>query len=375
MPPLICALFLAVVCMLGVSIPVYAAETAQIAAKQTTTAPVAAGPVNKAYCGVRCLYAAALAEGVELPGEQLIKTQYIGSREGSSIQELELAAHDHKLQTFAFVDGTVGTLQLASHPVILHVESDPGSGRYDHFVLYLGTHDQELLILDPAAIPGQPARALGPRELQLIWDGAGVIVSKTPVEKAVFAASWGRALRWGGAVIGMLALGKLLLVHRPIKVVQRFASLSASAEVLAVAMLALVAPPLSALCCNGGLLANSAQVKVVEDTHASYFLPRVSFAEAKKSLSANSVVFVDARYSADYGAGHIQGAINLPVTTSAALVPAYLHHFPKTFPVVVYCQSKSCPFSKSVATMLLLQGYTDVRLLDGGWQEWSQWKH
>jgi rhodanese-related sulfurtransferase len=351
-----------------------ASGTTPVSPVDASTGAALGGRELKAHCGVRCLYAAALKEGVSFPGADLVRPEYIGSREGSSIEELELAAHDHGLHTFAFVNGTVSALRLSTHPVILHVESEPGSGRYDHFVLYLRTRGNDVLVLDPTATPGEPAQALSPRALDLIWDGAGVTVSKAPIEKTPFAASWKQLLLCGGALIGLVVFGKLL-TRRPAKFIRGFASCCVASEILAIAMLALLAPAVWAICAGGGLLAHGEQVKLVEQTHAAYFLPRVSFADAQKRLSEGSAVFVDARYSADYGAGHLPGAINVPVTASAALLPQYMRSVRTDAPVIVYCQSKSCPFSKSVATALQQQGYTSVQLLDGGWLEWSEWKH
>jgi rhodanese-related sulfurtransferase len=341
------------------------------ATKQVVITPAA----SKAYCGIRCLYSAAAAEGVTLSGAQLMRPEYVGSREGSSIEELELAAREHGLHTLAFADGTISTLRAAAHPVILHVESDPGSGQYDHFVLYLGQRQDKLLVLDPAGIPGDPAQLRSPRDLELIWDGAGIIVSKSPIQADLLTASAGEVALYGGCVICLITLIKLSLPRIRLAPVQRFASLGSAAEVLAIFALATLAPAASALCTDGGFLAHAEQIRLVEQSHAAYFLPRVSLPDAAGRLAAGSAVFVDARYAADYGGGHIRGAISVPVTASADGVRAYMRDVRQNVPVIVYCQSRSCPFSKAVAVMLLKQGYLSVQLLDGGWTEWSAWNH
>ena len=131
-----------------------------------------------------------------MPPANLIQPKYVGSREGSSIEELERGASDHSLHSFAFFNGTIDELRAAGHPVILHVESNPGSGRYDHFVLYLGerldARGSESLILDTIAPAGEPARLISAADLNLIWDGAGIIVSRTPIERPMLAALNGR---------------------------------------------------------------------------------------------------------------------------------------------------------------------------------------
>jgi rhodanese-related sulfurtransferase len=352
-------------------------HTTAISAATTQPAPGAEAieprSASKAYCGVRCLYAAALAEGVTFAGTDLIRPEYVGSREGSSIAELELAARDHGLRTFAFVNGTAALLRAAAHPVILHVESVPGSGRYDHFVLCLGHRAGRLLILDTITHPGEPAQVMNARDLELSWDGTGIIVSKMPIDKGILAASLCEMLGWGVLLICIAAGWQVLSAFRQ-RIIPRVSNIGVAAEVVAIAALALVAPSVWAVCTRDGLMANATRVGLVEQTHRAYFLKRVSFPEAARELSSGSATFIDARYAADYGAGHIPGAIDVPVTASAQTVRLLVAHLPRDYPLVVYCQTRSCPFAKSVATVLLQEGFTSVNLLDGGWEEWSAWK-
>ena len=325
--------------------------------------------VSKAYCGIRCLYAAAIAQGVRIPASDLVRPEYIGSREGSSIDELALAANAHGFHAVPFTNGSVSSLQAASHPAIVHVESVPGSGRYDHFVLYLGQRENKLIILDPALAAGEPAQLIEPRDLDLIWDGAGVIVSRTPITPYLFKSQIKPVAMCGGLLICVVGAVRLSTFRK------RVTSLGTAGEVFAIAALALLAPVLSALCAQSGLLAHPQQIGRVEQTHLAYFLPRVSIPTAAQRIAAGSAVFVDARYAADYGAGHLPGAINVPVTASRESVRLYMQSVRQNVPVIVYCQSKSCPFAKAVATSLLQEGFTSVQLLDGGWEEWCQWKH
>ena len=145
-------------------------------------------------------------------------------------------------------------------------------------------------------------------------------------------------------------------------------------EALVIIALSFMAPAVSAVCTREAFLAQKAQIRQTEQTNKAYFLPRVSLADAATILAERKAVFVDARYAADYGAGHIPGAINIPVTASAETVRLYLANVPHDFPIIVYCQSRSCPFSKTVAVALGTQGFSAIKLLEGGWREWSTWK-
>jgi rhodanese-related sulfurtransferase len=150
---------------------------------------------------------------------------------------------------------------------------------------------------------------------------------------------------------------------------------SLAADLLLISTFSLMAPAASAVWAGSGLLADKMQVKLVEQSHRAYFLKRVSFAKTADMLAAGSAVVVDARFAADYGNGHIPGAINLPVTASAETLRLSMSGVRSDLPVIVYCQSKSCPFAKTVAADLIQAGFTSVELLDGGWEEWCQWRH
>jgi rhodanese-related sulfurtransferase len=203
----------------------------------------------------------------------------------------------------------------------------------------------------------------------LIWDGAGVIVSRAPIAPYLFKSQIRPIAMAGGVLMCIVCAVRLPRLRK------RLTSLGTAGEVLAIATLALLAPAVSALCAQSGLLAHPQQIGRVEQTHVAYFLPRISIPQAARRIADGSAVFVDARYAADYGAGHLPGAINVPVTAGRESVRLYMQNVRQNVPVIVYCQSKSCPFAKVVATALLREGFTSVHLLDGGWEEWSQWKH
>src|SRR2546427_10128931 len=103
------------------------AATASIArivfAASPTTVPAASalGP----YCGIHCVYAAMVAEGVEAPITQLLNRRYLGCPLGSSFEELEHAASDHGLYARPVTDLSTAALRSLLHPAILFVRSEP----------------------------------------------------------------------------------------------------------------------------------------------------------------------------------------------------------------------------------------------------------
>lgn len=78
-----------------------------------------------------------------------------------------------------------------------------------------------------------------------------------------------------------------------------------------------------------------------------------------------SLIIADARPAADYGGGHIAGAISVPFYR----VEEFLPELPKDKYVITYC---SCPHAESghAASILRARGYPRVAVLDEGFKVW-----
>jgi rhodanese-related sulfurtransferase len=66
----------------------------------------------------------------------------------------------------------------------------------------------------------------------------------------------------------------------------------------------------------------------------------------------------------------IGGSLRVPLETVGR--EASRLGLPKTAEIVVYCASKSCPFSGQAAEKLRTLGYTNVRAYEGGLEEWKE---
>lgn len=99
----------------------------------------------------------------------------------------------------------------------------------------------------------------------------------------------------------------------------------------------------------------------------------ISWAEAKPMVAAGEVVLVDARPKALYEASHIPGAISFPEASPAEDLQAFQQKYGKASKLIIYCGSQSCSLSKRLADRLVQQhGYTAVRFMTGGFQEWQK---
>jgi rhodanese-related sulfurtransferase len=88
-------------------------------------------------------------------------------------------------------------------------------------------------------------------------------------------------------------------------------------------------------------------------------------------IAAGAVHVIDARLPAEFEAGHIEGAINIPYEK----LPEYYEKLSAAVPldaiVVCYCQSETCEDSENLAREMAFMGYTNVLRYKGGWDEWS----
>jgi rhodanese-related sulfurtransferase/DNA-binding transcriptional ArsR family regulator len=85
-------------------------------------------------------------------------------------------------------------------------------------------------------------------------------------------------------------------------------------------------------------------------------------ARAKKGL----VTVLDVRPPEEYAAGHLRGAINVPMDK----LEGYLAKLPKKLEIVAYCRGPYCLMSFEAVAMLRKRGWKARRLKDG-FPEWK----
>ncbi len=92
--------------------------------------------------------------------------------------------------------------------------------------------------------------------------------------------------------------------------------------------------------------------------------PRPDAAQVRGAYDSGAS-FVDVRTDAEWSAGHLKGAVHLPVadvgTDAAAALPK------KNQPIVTYCVSGGR--AEAVAESLRSQGYTNVTAMIGGYKD------
>jgi rhodanese-related sulfurtransferase len=99
----------------------------------------------------------------------------------------------------------------------------------------------------------------------------------------------------------------------------------------------------------------------------------ISIESAKQLFDEGDALFIDTRHAFDFKLGHISGAINIPFKLSEAGLKDFDE--PKNRTLVVYCDGAECNSSLEVGGMLIMAGYTDVRIFFSGWRSWTEMEY
>ena len=90
-------------------------------------------------------------------------------------------------------------------------------------------------------------------------------------------------------------------------------------------------------------------------------LEPVTFKELRRLMRDDDVTVVDVRPPDEFQAGHIPGALSLPV----AELKRRLRELPKSREVIAYCRGRYCVYSLEAVTMLRKNGYRARRAHEG----------
>lgn len=92
----------------------------------------------------------------------------------------------------------------------------------------------------------------------------------------------------------------------------------------------------------------------------------VSPAEATRLINKENAVVLDIRAKKEFGAGHLTGAINIPLADLDRRMSELEKH--KTHPVIVVCNMGQT--AGTACRKLKTAGFTDAVRLSGGMTEW-----
>ena len=113
------------------------------------------------------------------------------------------------------------------------------------------------------------------------------------------------------------------------------------------------------------------QVAEVEQIVRENFDRRDGFTPVKRDelqrlLKQGEAMVIDVRPESEFRAGHIPGAVNIPIDT----LPQRLKTLPKQQEIVAYCRGPYCLFAIEAIELLRQQGLS-ARRLEDGFPEWK----
>jgi rhodanese-related sulfurtransferase/DNA-binding transcriptional ArsR family regulator len=106
---------------------------------------------------------------------------------------------------------------------------------------------------------------------------------------------------------------------------------------------------------------HQAAVPAARDAYLGAGAPQEITPAQLRALAADGAVLLDVRPAEEYVAGHIPGAVSIPVTDLADRVD----ELPADAEIVVYCRGEYCAMAYDAARLLTGRGRRAIRLSDG----------
>ena len=307
------------------------------------------------YCGVHAVFGAACIFGKKVEIEDLLSERFVTSFEGSTLKNLVDAAEFCGLNGRPLKNLTRSSLESTKTPLILHVCSDHQFVAHNHWVLFMGMQNGEAIVNDEKgrseAIP-----------LSLVlsrWDGIALCIWDQPTgSEQTFSRKFSSVETSQWAVWLALTVLSVVLIRT---------KRAAGIITIAFALLAYhsVFSPV-------GYTKNTEVVRHVSEVMRNANFPGVEYDELKDRLTDSRGLFiVDARNLKSARGGMIPSAVNLPLNLTYSELHEALNDTPRDLEVIVYCQSDRCSFHRILGLRLLGEGFRNVKLYSGGWNEWS----
>lgn len=120
----------------------------------------------------------------------------------------------------------------------------------------------------------------------------------------------------------------------------------------------------------GRLVPQPPAADIDDNLNKKIALPMPALLDEVQQLVAAGGLLVDARSPELFAAGHIEGAVSLPLADIEDMLAGFVGRVDKDRVVVTYCSGFGCPDSFDLGVRLIEAGYSDVRVFEGGYPEW-----
>ena len=307
----------------------------------------------RSYCGVYCVLAAAKSLRTDLSAADFIRPRFISSPRGSTRDDLLAAIDFAGFSALETVNCPIERLGTGSGPVIVHTRSVGPSSKFEHWMLVYGrTASGKLKIYDPPNYTTELSIA----EFLSIWDGYAIEVRAREDSQLFF--SWRPAMSWQLASVVLLTLAVSFLLARSFV---RFRWMVPAILAVCVVLVTQLTPQ--------SFIRNPESLNYVLNLFDSQ---EISTVPVEEVLQLENKLFVDARTSLHYRAGHIEGAVSLPIDASLLQIKQFARSVDPRCTCVVYCNNANCGWAAIVGEQLVRDGVKNVKILEGGLIRWNQ---
>ncbi|MRR36833.1 rhodanese-like domain-containing protein, partial [bacterium] len=98
--------------------------------------------------------------------------------------------------------------------------------------------------------------------------------------------------------------------------------------------------------------------------------PVITLDDAYTMYEQGKIRFIDAREPSDFAAGHLPGAVNIPVEKAEDHLAVFKSPGFSGKDFVIYCSGPECPLSRELAEKLAARGMKGLVILPDGWSGW-----
>lgn len=322
-------------------------------------------PSTSGFCGLYSLFAISQKLGTQTDLADLMEPEFCSSPVGSSASELQRAVHSIGLHSHIVAGLSVDDLAAISSPAILHVRPRGRADDFSHWIAFFGKNKEGTFdVLDSSF----GFEKMSPSELASRFDGSALIVDQNRENISVSLGRLSRRRAVKGVLVGVL----LLCITLGISFLARHTNRHGWIVVGIMLVFAAISVGYHTIRPDGLLGAELDVAKRLAENSTIDF-PRVSIEDIRQIEAARdpAIALVDTRYSRDYLRGTIGNARSYPLDILPDIEERLVADLKSCDKVVVFCQSKTCPFSVQIGRRLKTMGVQNVFVYDGGYKEWS----
>lgn len=114
--------------------------------------------------------------------------------------------------------------------------------------------------------------------------------------------------------------------------------------------------------------ARLAEYKALKEKQERGDVKTVRLSQLMKKKTKKNRIMLDVRPEQEYAAGHIRGAISIPLSQ----LPARLKELPENREIVVYCRGPLCVMASEAVSLLQKKKFTALKL-EEGYTDWKVW--